>query len=103
MLTSSPSSFSSDVAVALKEPILSHCAQLKEQSKEDIWLIGGGKANALFLDAGLIDEFIFTYIPKTLGKGIRIFEGDASLNSYSLVEHKFYPNGVFQIRFVLKN
>lgn len=42
---------------------------------EDIWLVGGGKLIAPFVEQNLIDEYILTIIPTLLGSGIPLFRG----------------------------
>ena len=44
--------------------------QIKQGNGKDIWLIGGGKANSLLLDAGLVDEIIIFIMPIVLDEGI---------------------------------
>ena len=41
---------------------------------EKIWLVGGAKIIASFLEIGAIDEIIITIIPVLLGKGITLFQ-----------------------------
>lgn len=36
---------------------------------KDVWVVGGGKVAAQFVAAGLVDEFIVSYAPCTLGAG----------------------------------
>jgi dihydrofolate reductase len=38
----------------------------------DVWLVGGGRVAAQFVDAGLVDEMIVTYAPCSLGAGARV-------------------------------
>jgi dihydrofolate reductase len=47
---------------------------LKKQDGKDIWLIGGGQINTLFLNAGLIDEIRVFIMPVVLPDGIELFE-----------------------------
>jgi dihydrofolate reductase len=44
----------------------------------DIWLFGGGRTAAQFLDAGLIDRIELAVVPTALGSGLPLFEGGAS-------------------------
>jgi dihydrofolate reductase len=39
---------------------------------KDVWLVGGGKVAAQFVIAGLVDEFIVSYAPCSLGTGARL-------------------------------
>ena len=38
----------------------------------DIWLVGGGRAAAQFVTAGLVDELIVSYAPCSLGQGAQL-------------------------------
>lgn len=73
-------------------------AQLKQQPGKNIWLIGGGQLNTHFLNAGLIDEIILTYIPVILGSGIPLFATGAQERILKVTESKQYPNGFVQVR-----
>lgn len=48
--------------------------KLKEQSGENIWLVGGGDMFRSFLKEGLVDEIILTVAPTILGTGIPLFK-----------------------------
>lgn len=48
--------------------------ELKEQSGENIWLVGGGDLFRSFLKEGLVDEIILTVAPTILGTGIPLFK-----------------------------
>lgn len=74
---------------------------LKQKEGKDIWLIGGGKLNTVFLDNGLIDEIILSIIPITLGEGITLFVGAKKLDSqFKLVSSKAYDNSFVQLHYV---
>jgi dihydrofolate reductase len=74
---------------------------LKEQEGKDIWLVGGGKINAVMLEAGLIDELIVSVIPQVLGRGIALFEGANAEAKLTLVSHKVFPNGIVQTKYTI--
>ncbi|WP_266203931.1 dihydrofolate reductase family protein [Pontibacter kalidii] len=71
--------------------------ELKQQPGKGIWLIGGGQINTLLLNAGLIDEFILTYIPIILGSGIPLFAAGAQERQLQALESKSYRNGFVQL------
>ncbi|MCC6413798.1 MAG: dihydrofolate reductase [Saprospiraceae bacterium] len=79
---------SGDIAAFVRE--------LKEKDGKDIWLIGGGKINAIMLEAGLIDEMILAVVPQVLGRGIPLFEGANAEAKLNLVSHKAFSNGIIQ-------
>ena len=76
---------------------------LKRKPGKDIWLIGGGRLNSSFANAGLIDEVIITQIPVYLGDGIPVFhtlDRDFKLN---LVDSRTYENGVIVLKLKKSN
>lgn len=71
----------------------------KEKGFGKLLIIGGGKLNASFLEAGLIDEIILSVHPILLGQGIKLFdskETDIKLNPFSV---KQLDEGLIQIRY----
>lgn len=78
--------------------IVSFVEDLKNQEEgKDIWLVGGGQINSILSEHDLIDELILTYIPITLGDGIRILHGKAFDKRYRLYESVVYENGFVQL------
>jgi dihydrofolate reductase len=89
-------------------------AQLDARGIRRAWLVGGGRCAAAFRAAGLITEYIVSVIPVILGAGIPLFgtpaadlrglPGASKLSTTAeplqLVEHKVYPNGVVQLRYL---
>lgn len=69
---------------------------------KNIWLIGGGRLNGVFLNAGLIDEIRVFVIPIVLDEGIEIFEGlheDVMLGSPEVVPHS---TGAVELRYSIE-
>jgi dihydrofolate reductase len=56
--------------VYTNEPVKPFMERLRAEEGKDIWMMGGGKTIAAFLDAGEIDEFIIHVMPVFLGGGI---------------------------------
>ena len=79
--------------------IVTFTKQLKSQSGKDIWLIGGGKINTIFLENGLIDQIILTIVPVTLGDGIPMFQKGKMETKFSLEKTHPFPNGMVQLTF----
>lgn len=50
--------------------------ELGQKGYEEAALIGGGGANATFLQAGLIDEMYVTIVPHWFGSGVSMFAGE---------------------------
>lgn len=49
---------------------------LQHQHGQNIWLVGGSGLLDQFLKENLVDEFIVTFAPILLGKGIHLFKKD---------------------------
>ncbi len=78
--------------------IVSFVKELKSQKDgKDIWLVGGGQINSILSEHDLIDELILTYIPITLGDGIRILHGKEFDKRYQLYDSVVYENGFVQL------
>jgi dihydrofolate reductase len=73
--------------------------QIKAASEKDIWLVGGGAVNALFAQAGLIDEYIISVMPVVLGDGIPLFHGASMTRRLHLQTSQSFSNGVVQLRY----
>lgn len=66
------------------EPMSELVPRLKETSKGDIWLAGGGQMVQVFLQEGLLDEAVIAVIPKVLGEGIPLFPEGTVPSSFEL-------------------
>lgn len=89
-----------DVAFISKSP-----EDLIEQIEQDdsiqrVWLVGGGKLNASFLQAGLVDELIISVIPVVLGNGIRLFQGEPdAISEFALRSTTSFRSGLVQLHY----
>jgi len=72
---------------------------LKSQQGSDIWLIGGGQVNTLFLNNGLIDEMIISVHPVILGKGIPLFPAVDEPVQFKMSTFHKYKSGLVQITY----
>lgn len=79
--------------------IVAFTKQLKNQPGKDIWLIGGGKINTIFLENELIDQIILTIVPFTLGDGIPMFHKANVETKFKLESNQTFPNGMVQLTF----
>ncbi len=73
VVTSRPLPPAPDVT-AYDGPLDSLVARLRAQH-DDIWVIGGGKLMAAFLDAGAVDRLAIFVVPIALGRGTPLFAG----------------------------
>ncbi|MBO5997551.1 MAG: dihydrofolate reductase [Alphaproteobacteria bacterium] len=60
----------------IHENIMGRIKDLKKNSKENIWLLGGSEITNILLKEKLLDEAVITIAPVILGKGIRLFKDD---------------------------
>ncbi|MGB1241027.1 MAG: dihydrofolate reductase family protein [Chitinophagales bacterium] len=70
--------------------------ELQSQKGGDIWLIGGGQLNAVFLKYGLIDEMIVSIMPIVLGSGIPLFAAQDIKDMFTLKKVVSFQSGVVQ-------
>ena len=68
----------------------------KEKPGKDLGVPGGIRTAQTFIRLGLVDEYVLTVHPVTLGRGQRIFTGKASLE---LIDAKTYRSGVIRARY----
>lgn len=71
--------------------------ELKMQEGKNMWLIGGGQANTLLWNTGLIDEIKLFIMPVVLNNGIDVFEGFPKENDLHLLNSKTYKSGVIEL------
>lgn len=89
-----------DFATFVSGDVISFIQNLKEGAGKDIWLIGGGKINALLLNNGLIDEMQIFIMPVVLGNGIAMFDSNANFQSMHLKDSITYKSGVVQLNYL---
>lgn len=75
---------------------------LKNESGKDIWLIGGGHANAMLMNAGLVDQIYIHIMPIVLDKGIDLFGTLLKDTHLELLQNKSYETGVMELIYDVK-
>jgi len=75
---------------------------LRSGSKKHIWMVGGGKVIASFLDHNAIDEMMIFIIPLILGSGIRMLPEPTRETNFELVRSDSFNNGVVSLIYKLK-
>lgn len=74
---------------------------LKDSS--EVVIAGGGKLNAAFMKAGLVDEIFLDIEPAALGQGIPLFDGEDFEVSLELIDQKMLSPHEIQLHYkVLK-
>lgn len=68
---------------------------LEQRGCKHVYLDGGNVVRQ-GLQQKLVDELTLSWVPVTLGKGIRLFDGDMSLTNWKLNSHQAFPSGLLQ-------
>jgi dihydrofolate reductase len=78
---------------------------LNSKKDKNIWLVGGGKLNQLFLEKDWIDSIILTIIPIELGEGKPLFSktsAEEALDRFEQVFIQDFQDGIQQITYKRK-
>jgi dihydrofolate reductase len=73
--------------------------ELASAGHRRIWLVGGGALASSFAEAGLIDEYIISYLPVVLGSGIGVLGGQGDARALNLIDSQTFTDGVVQCRY----
>ena len=92
VFTSRPRAESTPTVVFLNEPVKPFMERLRAEPGKDIWMMGGGKVIASFLDEGEIDEFIIHVMPVFIGAGIPLIAPLRRDVEMRLIATKSYQN-----------
>src|SRR5437867_9268403 len=83
----------------VSEPVNTFAERLRRQPGKQIWMMGGGKLIASFLDAGEIDEFDIHVIPVFIGEGIPLMAPRHRDVQLRLLSSRKYPDGVVRLHY----
>ena len=61
--------------------------------------LDGGNVVRQGLQQQLVDELTLSWVPVTIGKGVRLFEGDMSMSQWKLTGQQAFPSGLLQARY----
>ena len=61
--------------------------------------LDGGNVVRQGLQQQLVDELTLSWVPATIGKGVRLFEGDMSMSQWKLTGQQGFPSGLVQARY----
>lgn len=73
--------------------------QMESKGIKRVWLMGGGKLAASFMDAGLVNEIQLSIVPILLGQGIPLIGETSKEPKLTLTENKQYSNGVVSVTY----
>jgi dihydrofolate reductase len=74
---------------------------LRDRTKKDVWIVGGGKTARAALAAGLLDELELYVIPRLLGEGIPLFSTADAFVTLGLLETRAFANGIVKVRYAV--
>jgi dihydrofolate reductase len=78
--------------LAKGEPV-AEVRKLKQESGNDMVILGSGSVVSQLTDAGLVDEYQFVLYPIILGKGRTMFEGVTKKLALELTRTRSFRNG----------
>jgi dihydrofolate reductase len=73
--------------------------ELNDRGLKRLWLVGGGELVAAFQRERLIDEYIVSIIPVSLGNGIPLFPPPGQELPLELTGCERFPSGLVQLRY----
>jgi dihydrofolate reductase len=81
----------------------SEIGAMKEESGEDMIVLGSGSIVSQLTEHGLIDEYQFVVSPTFLGSGEPLFSGVSKGSRLDLLEAKAFPSGNVMLRYARSN
>lgn len=84
------------LVVQSDEDLVTAVEKIKRQPGKDLGVPGGIRTAQTFVRLGLIDEYVLTVHPVTLGQGQRVFTSRIPLE---LLSTKTYRSGVLRVRY----
>ncbi|WP_298481284.1 dihydrofolate reductase family protein [uncultured Maribacter sp.] len=88
--------------VRIEKKSIQRIKEIKEKSKTDIYLCGGGQFAGWLLDHGLIDQLKLKLNPIILGNGIPLFGNSKTSLVGKLIEKESFDDGLEILTYDLK-
>jgi len=98
--TRPPKSHPADVEF-VRQPLRTFARRLRENPGKDIWMMGGAKLIASFLDGGEIDELVLHVIPTLIGEGIPLLAPRRRLVPLRLLSVRRFSDGVVRLHYAV--
>jgi dihydrofolate reductase len=73
--------------------------KIRQESDDDVYIVGGGRVISRFLDEMLIDEIRQFIVPVILNDGIPLYTGLRHEISLHLIHAVAYGSGIVQVRY----
>lgn len=84
-------------ATILSELTVERLQSLREESKKDIWLMGGGDLFRTLLEMRQVDTVEVSTMPVLLGGGIKLLPPSPHQAKLKLTGHKIYSSGIVSL------
>lgn len=76
---------------------------LRQKEGKNIYIDGGAKTIAQFLNNNLIDEMVVSIVPQLIGQGIKLFQEGIPQSSWHCIESKLFDTGLVRCHYQLKS
>jgi len=76
--------------------------QLKENTDEDIWLVGGSQLIKVFLEEDLAQDLIVFVVPIILGSGIPLFDRVGKEVRLRMIDTEMYESGLVRLEYEIE-
>lgn len=73
--------------------------RMKMLEDGDVWVVGGGVIQGLFLQARAVDQLELFLMPVVLGNGVPLFAGKNTHVGMNLVDNHTYADGVVKLTY----
>ncbi|MDY9925111.1 dihydrofolate reductase family protein [Methanosarcina sp.] len=75
---------------------------LKENTEEDIWLVGGSQLIKVFLEENLVEDMIVFVVPIILGSGIPLFDRIGKEIRLRIINTERYESGLVRLEYIIR-
>lgn len=86
----------------VSEDIGEFVRQLKGNTEEDIWLVGGSQIIKVFFEENLVQDLIVFVVPIILGSGIPLFDHIGKEIGFRTGRVERYENGLVKLEYEVK-
>jgi len=86
----------------ISEDIGEFVRQLKRNTEEDIWLVGGSQIIKVFFEENLVQDLIVFVVPIILGSGIPLFDHIGKEIGFRTGRVEMYENGLVKLEYEVK-
>jgi dihydrofolate reductase len=76
--------------------------RLKENTEEDIWLVGGSQLIKVFLEENLVEDMIVFVVPIILGSGIPLFDRIGKEIRFRIINTERYKSGLVRLEYIIR-